>query len=126
MTRYITQTIFFLTLTCFFMTSILVPVANASIIGTHSYLQSHDDSDRAKIESFLSREDVQNQLVRLGVSPDDARKRVAALTENELSRLQHHIDEMPAGSGALAVLGVVLIVLIVLELVGVTNIFTRL
>jgi len=44
----------------------------------------------------------------------------------ELSHLQNHINDLPAGSSALALLGAVFLVLIVLELVGVTNIFSKL
>jgi hypothetical protein len=53
---------------------------------------------------------------------------VEALSARELNLLAQHIDELPAGAGAegvLAVIGVVFIVLLILELVGVTNVFSR-
>ncbi len=68
---------------------------------------------------------VQEQLIALGVSPEDAMARVAALSAEELQLLAQQMDEMPAG-GILGVLGVILVVLIVLEVIGVTNVFTKL
>ena len=69
---------------------------------------------------------VRAELERLGVAPADAQARVAALSDSELLALDQRMDELPAGSGALEVLGIVLLVLLVLELVGVTDIYTRL
>jgi hypothetical protein len=39
--------------------------------------------------------------------------------------LRAQIDSLPAGGDAIAVIGVVFLVLLILELVGVTNIFTK-
>jgi hypothetical protein len=85
-------------------------------------------SDRAdavaRINQTLMRDDVRVQLEALGVNPRDALERVDALTSAELAQLQSHLDDLPAGGDVLAVLGVVLVVLLVLELLGVTNVFT--
>ena len=62
-------------------------------------------------------------MVALGVDPLDAQARVAALTDSELQTLDRQIGELPAGGDVLAVIGVVFIVLLILELVGVINIF---
>jgi len=97
----------------------------ASVISPEQYLAAGDRSaDLARIQSVLDREDVQRQLVSLGVDPDAARERVAALTSVELATLADQLDELPAG-GALAVIGVIFVVLIILELVGVIDIFKR-
>jgi hypothetical protein len=123
----ITRFVLSLTLAIFFITSVTLPTVKASVIDTSSYLQSQDDSFRTEMQALLSRDDVQKQLVALGVNPADARDRVAALTDQELKQLQDRINELPAGGDAfLAVLGAVLVVLIVLELVGVTNVFNKL
>ena len=85
-----------------------------------------EDSPQADVQAFLARGEVREQLIALGVDPDDASGRVAALTGQEVGLLQNHINDLPAGSSALALLGAVFLVLIVLELVGVTNIFSKL
>ncbi|HZD53602.1 MAG TPA: PA2779 family protein, partial [Woeseiaceae bacterium] len=71
----------------------------------------------------LSRDSVRQQLEKLGVDPADAKARVASLSDAELASLDQRMNELPSGSGAIEVLGVVFLVLLVLELVGITDIF---
>lgn len=102
-------------------------VAFARVITTEAALaiqQQEDSIDR--VGRFLMREDVQTALVRMGVDQSQAIERVQALTPSELAQLERHLNELPAGgTGIVEVLGIVVIVLIVLELLGVTNVFTR-
>ena len=77
-------------------------------------------------EEVISRQEIRESLVAFGVSPEDARARVASLSEEELSRLEAGIAALPAGGDSvLAVLGIVFVVLIVLEIVGVTDIYKK-
>ena len=102
-------------------------VAFARVITTEAALaiQQQEDSIE-RVGRFLMREDVQAALVRMGVDQSDAIERVQALTPSELAQLERHLNELPAGgTGIVEVLGIVVIVLIVLELLGVTNVFTR-
>lgn len=110
----------------FFMVSALAPGAQATVIDTRTILATQADTPEASVQAFLARGEVREQLIALGVDPADASGRVAALNDRELSLLQNHINDLPAGSSALAVLGAVFLVLLVLELVGITNIFSKL
>ncbi len=104
-----------------------VPSAQGAVVGTEAALAGQQRAERIeRINSVLARDDVRSELERLGVAPEDARARVAALSDSELLSLEQRMDELPAGSGALEVLGIVLLVLLVLELVGVTDVFKRL
>jgi RNase H-fold protein (predicted Holliday junction resolvase) len=102
--------------------------AGAGVIGTETVIQSQERTARIeRITAVLEKDTVQQQLVALGVNPADARQRVAALSDSELQSLEQRMDELPAGAdGALTVLGIVLLVLLVLELVGVTDVFKSL
>jgi hypothetical protein len=73
------------------------------------------------VEDFLARADVQSNLESLGVDPAMARARVASLSAEELAQLSGEIDKIPAGGDALVIAGIVILVLILLELVGITN-----
>lgn len=126
MNRTMTKFVIFPLLITFFAVSSLTPVAQAVVIDTQHVLSNQHGSAQADIDGFLAREDVQDQLVALGVDIDDARLRIAALTDQELRQLQQHINDLPAGSNALAVLGALFLVLLVLELLGVTNVFSKL
>ena len=113
-------------LIAFCIVSVLSPVAQATVIDTRTMLTAQATSPQADVQAFLARGEVREQMILLGVDPDDASARVAALTEQELSQLQLHINDLPAGANALALIGAVFLVLLILELVGVTNIFNKL
>lgn len=125
MTRAATRILVLILIATFFSTSALVPAARSAAIDTTTYLSITENPSKTELEALFTREDVQEQLVAMGVDPNDAAKRIASLTPDELAMLQDRIDNLPAGANVLAVLGVILIVLIVLELVGVTNVFTE-
>lgn len=99
--------------------------AYGAVISTEQYLGAVD-RQRAleQVEAVLARDEVQRQLVQLGVDPAETAARVEALTDAELAQLAQDLENLPAG-GLLSVIGVVFIVLLILELVGVTNIFNR-
>ena len=113
-------------LVVFFLVSVWVPGAKAAIVNTQSLIASQEQGLQAKLQTALTREDVRQELVAMGVEPLQVDARVAALTPAELQQLQLQINDLPAGSNALAVIGAVFLVLLILELVGVTNIFTNL
>lgn len=99
---------------------------SAGMVGTDQMMGAAKvEADRESVRAFLDRENVQEHLLAWGVASDDAIDRVARLSDAEVATLAEEIETAPAGSGALAVLGVVFIVLIVLELVGVTNVFSK-
>lgn len=77
-----------------------------------------------QLEELLEREDVARQLVAFGVDPDEVRERVAHLSDEESRVLAERLDAQVAGGDAIAIIGVVFLVLLILELVGVTNVFT--
>jgi hypothetical protein len=98
----------------------------AGLVGTDELLSADTRSRQiTEIRSVLARDDVRTQMQDLGVSPADVEERLNALTDAELARLSAGIQELPAGGSVIAVIGVVFIVLLILELVGATNIFTK-
>ncbi|MGD8236772.1 MAG: PA2779 family protein [Chromatiales bacterium] len=98
--------------------------AYAGVIGTDQAIAAGEHTQRIeRLQEMLSRDDVKQELVLRGVDPLYASERVAALTQEELASLAGQIDSLPAGADAIAVLGVVFLVLLVLEVTGVINIF---
>jgi len=77
------------------------------------------------LQQAMLRDDVREALVALGVSPEAAQERIATLTDEELLALEQQIDTLPAGGSLLAVIGIVFVILLILDLTGVTNVFTR-
>jgi hypothetical protein len=99
--------------------------ATAGIVGTERMVEQETRSHTLdRIDAILAQETVSSQLLAWGVAPEAVRERVAALSDVELQQLAADMETDPAG-GVLVVIGVVFVVLIILELIGVTNIFRR-
>ncbi len=109
-----------------FLATALVPLssfeARADLIGTQEALRI-DAGPAHAVDTWLLRDDVATELAALGVSPEMARLRAAAMSPAELAELAERIDELPAGAGVIEVLGITFLVLIVLDLIGVINLF---
>ena len=100
--------------------------AYAGLVGTEQLIDSSERVARlAKLERVLAQAAVRDQFLQMGVSPELVEARVAALTDQELQMLETQLNELPAGGSVLAIIGIVFVVLIILEIIGVTNIFSR-
>lgn len=99
-------------------------VSSAAMIGTETLASQTLRADtEARVQTLLARDDVQQQLVAWGVDVDKAKARANAMSDAELQRVAYALDQQPAG-GVIVLIGVVFVVLMILELVGVTNVFT--
>ncbi|ULQ45739.1 PA2779 family protein [Flagellatimonas centrodinii] len=102
----------------------LLQPAHAAMMATDALVQeSRNELTRSALQAQLDASDVQARLADWGVSPEQARTRVAHLTDAELQQLAAEMETLPAGAGIAAALGIVFVVLLVLELVGIINIF---
>ena len=98
--------------------------AHAQMVSTGDALALEAGQLEQRVEAFLLRDDVAAELAQYGISHERAMARVDNMSAAELEQLAGRIDEMPAaGDGVIVIAGVVFIVLIILELVGVTDIF---
>jgi hypothetical protein len=99
-------------------------VAPAGMISTNQLVENEARYETlSRMEVLLAREDVARQMVTLGVQPQQVMARLDAMTTAELLELESRFDEQVAGGDALGVIGAVFLVLLILELVGVTDIF---
>ena len=96
----------------------------AGTIGT-GYLIDADSrtASLARIEAVLAEENLAKQLQQFGVDPAAIESRLQGMTAAELAALEGRIGDNIAGSDALGTIGAVFLILLILELVGVTDIF---
>jgi hypothetical protein len=109
--------------------SLPLGTAQAALVSTDQVVQDGGmQSDRERITALIMREDVQRQLRVQGVDPEEATARIATLSDAEVSRMAARIDSMPAGQGVVeSVVGallIVFIILLILDLAGVTDVFS--
>ena len=96
------------------------------MISTSQLLGHVESSSGVTLDREALQQKVTEVLTQYGVTPASAAERAASLSDQELRLIQQKIDSLPAGQGALEVIGIVFLVLLILELVGVTNVFNRL
>lgn len=114
------------------MGSLPLGAAQAALITTDQVIAREGigadaQHERDKVDAFLQRQDVREQMVAFGVDPDEAQARVASLSDGEIRDIAGQIDRLPAGQGVLvALIGAavfVFIVLLITDLLGLTHVF---
>ena len=100
--------------------------AYAKLIGTDEVVtaQTFGHHDRAQLAAILDRADVAAMLEEHGVTVDQAKARLAAMTEDEVQQLAATIDTAPAGSSSIiGVLFTIFVILLVTDILGFTKVF---
>jgi hypothetical protein len=109
------------------LTSMPIGIAQAEMVTTDKVIQQYNSTeDRSLLIDFMLRDDVQQQLTLLGVDPEEAARRVASLSDEEIRQIAGRLEELPAGEGVGAIVGVILIIFLVLlltDLLGLTDLF---
>ena len=101
-----------------------VPIAKAGIIGTETIIDAEQaQQQREHISSLLSRDHVKSYLAARGVDPAYVQARVNSLTDAEVDALASRLDRLPAGGDLLTIALIAFVVLVILDAVGVTDIF---
>ncbi len=111
------------------MTSMPIGIANAEMVTTDTVIQNYNSTeDRTRVMDFMLREDVQQQLTTLGVDPEEAARRVASLSDEEIQGIAGRLEELPAGEGGVGpIVGAIVIIFLVLlvtDLLGLTDVFS--
>jgi len=104
-----------------------IPAAQAELVATDRVEATRPDG-RNLLSSLFDRADVRAALERQGVSPDEAKARVDALSDDEAERLAARFDSLPAaGSGietALVIGFLVFLTLLITDILGFTKVFS--
>lgn len=98
------------------------------LVSTQSVLSAdRAGADRERINEILARADVQDQLLKQGADLDEVDARVAALSDAEAQQMAEQLEQLPAGAGVVGALFAVFIILLVTDILGLTDVypFTR-
>lgn len=98
--------------------------AQAAMISTTQHQTAHAaDPGQVRLTAALGRPDVVAKLEKMGVSPQEARQRVAAMSDTEAAGLADKIEALPAGADILGTLGAIFIILLITDILGFTKVF---
>ncbi len=110
------------------VTSMPIGVAKAEMVTTDQVIEQVNPPEaHTRVMDFMLREDVQQQLTTLGVDPEEAARRVASLSDEEIQQIAGRLEELPAGEGGVGpIVGAIVIIFLVLlvtDLLGLTDVF---
>lgn len=109
-----------------FAAAVLIASLGQAAAGVYSsdqvVAQQQHQFSQQQVLAFVDSTEVQQKLIELGVSPDDAKQRIASMTTTELDALNTQLNDMPAG-GIVGTIVTVLVVIAVLDLLGVTDVY---
>lgn len=107
-----------------FMQLLIVPAAQAAMIGNDSVIQQQDRAAlKARILTLTEHQAAAKVLADNGVSDAQLSQRLDRLTDQELQQLASKADDLQAGQGVLGVILAIILILIILDLLGATNVF---
>lgn len=98
--------------------------AQAAIITNKQIIQHvQQETDKAALLQIISRADVQEQLLNMGVSSADIESRINQMTQEEVAQLNAQINELPAGGDIVGIIVLVFVIFIITDVIGATDIF---
>ena len=99
----------------------------AAMIDTETLLEvNRGQKARNYVNRIMAQKEVRATLVAQGIDPLEAKARVDSLSDAEVIRLAEQIEQLPAGGALGAIVGaalVVFLVLLITDILGLTNIF---
>jgi len=98
--------------------------AQAAIISNSQVMDDIEQANnKAALLQTIHQVEVQEQLVRMGVSTADIENRINNMTEEEIAQLNQQIDELPAGGDILGIIVLLFIIFVITDVIGATDIF---
>lgn len=126
MTKYLKMPATCSIILAFLFTTVQAP-AFADVVGTKELtMQAELQLQRNDVRNLIASEDMRSALLNYGVSPADIDKRINNLSANELLQIQNQLSELPVGAdGVLGIVLAFILVFILLDLLGATDVFPR-
>ena len=116
----------FAVVVAFSAAGIQAPVMASPIETAEIAMQAELQMQRDDVRSMMARADVRDAMLGYGVSPSDIDNRINNLTESELLQIQNQLAALPAGgNGVLGVVLALILIFVLLDVLGATDVFPR-
>ncbi|MBM7335425.1 MAG: PA2779 family protein [Alcanivorax sp.] len=107
-----------------FTQGLFVPAAQAAMVTTDGMVANEQRAAmEQKVLRLMEQDAAAKVLAQNGVTPQDVQKRLGRLSNQELQQLATKADQMPAGGSVLGVVLAVILILVLLDLLGATDVF---
>jgi hypothetical protein len=101
----------------------MVPVQAALVGNDQLIAASPANVDRQMLRETLQRDAVKQQLAAFGITQEQALQRVDRMTEQEVAQLNRQLADLPAGGDVWGVIILFLVIFIITDVIGATDIF---
>ena len=110
------------------MLSGLCQSVSAAMIGTESIINvDRGQNPRDYLNNLLAREEIQAALISQGIDPQEAQDRIDNLSDDEIGKFVHEMDQLPAGGGFfetfIIIVFLIFLILLVTDISGYTDVF---
>ncbi|MDO8271887.1 MAG: PA2779 family protein [Gammaproteobacteria bacterium] len=101
------------------------PVMAGTIDTPEIAMQAELQIQRDDVRSIMARADVRDAMLGYGVSTADIDTRINNLTESELLQIQNQMAQLPAGGSAVGIVLGIILIFVLLDVLGATDVFPR-
>ncbi|MDO9318570.1 MAG: PA2779 family protein [Gammaproteobacteria bacterium] len=101
------------------------PVMAGTIDTPEIAMQAELQMQRDDVRSIMARADVRDTMLGYGVSASDIDTRINNLTESELLQIQNQLAQLPAGGSAVGIVLGIILIFVLLDVLGATDVFPR-
>ena len=102
-----------------------VTLAQAEMLSTEAAINSYETlNNRTALLDALERDAVQAEMVAMGVDPDEAAARLAALSDTEVATILTQMEADNAGADIIGTLFTVFVLLLVTDILCFTNVYS--
>jgi outer membrane protein OmpA-like peptidoglycan-associated protein len=110
------------------MLSGLYQSASAAMISTESIIDAdRGQNPRDYLNNLLARKEIQATLISQGLDPQEAQDRIENLSDDEIGKFVHEIDQIHAGGGFfeafIVIVFLVFLILLLTDISGYTDVF---
>lgn len=100
--------------------------AMADMVGTAELtMQAELQMQRDDVRNFIARDDVRAAMLDYGVNVADVDARIDNLSSSELLQIQNQFADLPAGGDILGIVVGIILIFILLDVLGATDVFPR-
>lgn len=97
---------------------------NAGVVSNAQVIAAEQSSiDRAQLVQWLNRDDVAQKMHSLGVDRAEVESRINTMTPGELAQFNQQAEQLPAGAGIVGVVVLFLVIFVITDIIGATDIF---
>lgn len=101
-----------------------VASVNAGVVSNAAVIAAEQSSvSKAQLKQWLDRDDVAAKMQSLGVDRTQVESRIATMTTEELAQFNQQADQLPAGAGVIGIIVLFLVIFIITDIIGATDIF---